>query len=368
MNAPERHRLLARQLAKATGGEGQLDLERLLALIDAVYQDMDRDRLRIDRANTLMGEEVVALEQERRQLLNELRVQNTRFEAALENMSQGLCLLDAEARLIVSNRRFGELYHLPAAAIRAGSPLREILAASPLLDDASAYLALAAASHYDFQRQELNNGRIIAIVHQPLPGGGCVDTFEDITEQHRAQQRVAHMSLHDPLTDLPNRMLLHEGLQQALLRCTRGERCAVMYLDLDHFKAVNDSLGHPVGDALLIAVAERLCRTLRKPDLVARVGGDEFIAVLGDSGDAEQVAEVARRMIREISRPYLLQEREVLIGASIGIALVPLTGGDANQLIKDADMALYEAKRAGRGCYRFHRQPIALDDSVASGL
>jgi diguanylate cyclase (GGDEF)-like protein len=369
VSASDRHNLLARQLAGVTSSDGQVDLERLLPLIEAAYRDIDRDRVRTDRANSFMAEEVVVLEQERKQLLNELRIQNTRFEAALENMSQGLCLLDAQARLIVSNRRFGELYQLPEGWNRAGVHVGEILAASAVLNDTQTYLALAAAPHYDFQRQELNNGRVLAIVHQPLPGGGCVDTFQDITEQHQAQLRVAHMSQHDPLTDLPNRMLLHEGLQQSLQRCARGERCAVLYLDLDRFKLVNDTFGHPIGDALLIAVAERLRRALRKPDLVARVGGDEFVIVLGNCGDPSSVAEVARRVVREISRPYQLQDQRVMIGASVGIAVVPPEGGDANQLIKNADLALYDAKRAGRGCHRFHGEAAnEMADSAASGL
>ncbi len=359
MNGGGRHHLLARQLAGVTSSDGRVDLERLLPLIEAVYRDIDRDRQRNERASSYLAEEMVVLGHERKQLLAELRIQNTRFEAALENMSQGLCLLDAEARLIVSNRRFGELFQLPPGWNRAGVHVAEILASSPVLEDASTYLQLAAAPHYDFLRQELGNGRIIAIAHQPLPDGGCVDTFQDITEQHHAQQRVAHMSQHDPLTDLPNRMLLHEGLQSTLLRCAHGERCAVLYLDLDRFKTVNDTLGHPIGDALLIAVAERLRRTLRKPDLVARVGGDEFIIVLGNASDASTVAEVARRIVREISRPYLLQEQQVVIGASIGIAMVPPEGGDAHQLIKHADLALYDAKRAGRGCHRFYGDPGA---------
>jgi diguanylate cyclase (GGDEF)-like protein len=359
MNGGGRHHLLARQLAGAMTSDGRVDLERLLPLVEAVYRDIDRDRQRTDRASSYMAEEVVVLEQERKQLLAELRTQNTRFEAALENMSQGLCLLDAEARLIVSNRRFGELYRLPQGWNRAGTPVAEILATSAVLEDASTYLQLAAAPHYDFQRQELKDGRVIAIAHQPLPDGGCVDTFQDITEQHHAQLRVAHMSQHDPLTDLPNRMLLQEGLQRSLLRCAHGERCAVLYLDLDRFKTVNDTFGHPIGDALLIAVAERLRRSLRRPDLVARVGGDEFIIVLGNAGDATTVGEVARRIVREISRPYLLQEQQVVIGASIGVAMVPDEGGDAHQVIKNADLALYDAKRAGRGCHRFFGEPPA---------
>ena len=163
---------------------------------------------------------------------------------------------------------------------------------------------------------------------------------------------------------MPNRILLHEGLQQALLRCAHGERCAVLYLDLDRFKAVNDTLGHPIGDALLIAVAERLRRALRKPDLVARVGGDEFIIVLSNAGDCCNVTEVARRMVREISRPYRLQDQRVVIGASIGIAMVPGEGADAHQLIKRADLALYDAKRAGRGCHRFYED---LGAAIGSG-
>lgn len=181
---------------------------------------------------------------------------------------------------------------------------------------------------------------------------GWLVTLEDITEQRRSEARIEHMAHHDALTGLANRVLFHERLGEAMARCRRGERCAVLYLDLDHFKAVNDTLGHPVGDALLRQVTSRLESLVRETDTVARLGGDEFAIVQPISQPADCTA-LAIRLIEAVSAPYEINGHRVIIGTSIGIAIVPDDGHDVDKIIKNADMALYRSKANGRGRYHF---------------
>jgi diguanylate cyclase (GGDEF)-like protein len=203
------------------------------------------------------------------------------------------------------------------------------------------------------QFAELGDGRIIAVVSQPMAGGGWVATHEDITERRRAQMRIEHMARHDALTDLANRALLRERLSEALLHVERGQRLAVLCLDLDQFKNVNDSLGHPVGDELLRAVAGRLRGCVRETDTISRHGGDEFCIVQRDIADATDAEHLARRISEAVCAPYSLHGHSINVDVSIGIALAPTDGTDANDLIRNADMALYRAKADGRGVYRF---------------
>jgi diguanylate cyclase (GGDEF)-like protein len=200
---------------------------------------------------------------------------------------------------------------------------------------------------------ELDDGRTIAVVNRPMPGGGWVATHEDVTERRQAEMKIAHMARHDALTDLPNRVLLRERLNEALAHVERGQRLAVHYIDLDQFKNVNDSLGHPIGDELLRTVAGRLCGSVRETDTICRVGGDEFFVIQADVHDAADAERLARRIAEAIRAPYEVHGHQVVIDASIGIALAPADGADANELLKNADMALYGAKADGRGVYRF---------------
>jgi diguanylate cyclase (GGDEF)-like protein/PAS domain S-box-containing protein len=176
---------------------------------------------------------------------------------------------------------------------------------------------------------------------------------EDVTERARAEERIAHMAHHDALTDLPNRVLLRERLEAGLSHVRRGEQLAVHYLDLDTFKNVNDTLGHPAGDELLRAVAERLCGCVREIDSVARLGGDEFAIIQAGLHHVSDAASLAQRIRDALKAPYVLNGQLVNIDASIGIACAPGDGTDADQLLKNADMALYRAKSDGRGMYRF---------------
>ena len=288
--------------------------------------------------------------------------QSERFEAALGNMSQGLCMFGPGGQLIVANQRFRDLFRLAPSAVTPGQSLVQVLKGSPLFAGAtdhavdpagSAILALASRRTSAALTQDLADGRVVNITHEPMTGGGFVDTFTDITEQRLAEARIAHMALHDPLTDLPNRVLFRQRLEDALLRVAGGEYCAVICLDLYQFKNVNDTLGHPVGDALLKGVTERLRGIVRHTDTVARLGGDEFAIVQMSShhpGDATMLAE---RLLRELSAPFEIAGHRMVIGASIGIALTPADGSDPDILLKSADIALYQAKSDGRNRYRF---------------
>nr|WP_232631281.1 EAL domain-containing protein [Methylobacterium sp. Leaf118] len=305
----------------------------------------------------------------------EITEQNRRFDAALENMSQGLCLFDADHRLLVWNRRYLEIFGLEPGALDVGMSQRAIIA---LLVASGRYRVGATVDSVSEGTRtsltgdgptsilrELADGRVVAAIHRPMPGGGWVATFEDVTERRRNEARIMHMARHDGLTDLPNRTALREIGTERIGAARDGSRSglAVLCLDLDRFKPVNDSFGHAVGDGLLKAVAERLRVQVRAGDTVARLGGDEF-AVLSAIGDAEDAAALAQRLIRSISAPYQLSGITVEIGMSVGIALADLGEGDPEsgrdpgigydieRLLKEADMALYEAKAGGRGTVR----------------
>jgi diguanylate cyclase (GGDEF)-like protein len=201
--------------------------------------------------------------------------------------------------------------------------------------------------------RHLADGRIIKITHEPMNHGGWVAIYEDITERHRAEEHIAHMARHDALTQLPNRVLLREKMAEGLARVeSLGESMAVFYLDLDNFKGVNDTLGHPIGDKLLGIIAERIRVTVREGDTIARLGGDEF-AILQNHSSAEAAAALARRLVDVISEPIEIDDQDINSGVSIGIALAPDDGSAADHLMKCADLALYRAKAEGRGTFRF---------------
>jgi diguanylate cyclase (GGDEF)-like protein len=366
------HKLFAQQIAKATGESGSLDLARLAELVGAAYEDFDRDRRRTDRSMSLMIEEIDAVQRsleatvvERTQELRarevDLQAQNLRFNAAVSNMSQGLVMFDAAGRLVIHNPRYTELYRLRPDALVSGQSLRDLLAlrveSGTFSGDPDAYIeslrGTIEAGETVSQFVELDDGRTIAVVSQPMVGGGWVATHEDVTERRRAQMKIEHMARHDALTDLANRVLLRERLTEALLHVERGQRLAVLCLDLDQFKGVNDSLGHPVGDELLRVVANRLRGCVRDTDTISRLGGDEFCILQADIVGADDAERLANRVSEAIRAPYNLHGHSINIDVSIGIALAPTDGTDANDLIKHADMALYGAKADGRGVYRF---------------
>jgi diguanylate cyclase (GGDEF)-like protein len=269
-------------------------------------------------------------------------------------------MFDAKGTLVVYNARYLEIFKISSGLIKPGCNLRELLQdladAGIVGGDLDKYvsnlLASIAQGKTTHTFRELNDGRTIHMTSRPLPDGGWVVTHEDITERRQAEAQIAHMAHHDALTDLPNRLLLREQLNAALLRVRRGEYLAVLYLDLDHFKSVNDTLGHSIGDELLKAVAIRLRGCLRETDTIARLGGDEFAIVQTAIEQPADAAILARRIREAITVPYDLDGHHVIADVSIGISVAPTDAMDSDQLLKNADIALYGAKSDGRGTFR----------------
>jgi diguanylate cyclase (GGDEF)-like protein len=294
--------------------------------------------------------------------VGELETQNLRFDAALNNMSHGLSMFDAKQRLVVCNRRFRDLYCLPAELANPGVTLSEIVdyraanevGSGPDSEDYKRKLlsfALQEGSHTTVS--ELNDGRAIAMKRDSMPLGGWIATHEDITEQRDYSVRLAYIAHHDALTNLPNRLLLRERLNEALAHVYPGEAVAVLCLDLDHFKNINDTLGHSIGDILLKQVAERLRGCIHDGDTVARMGGDEFAIVQVGAAQPTAATALASRLIEELGAAYNLDDHSVITSTSVGIAVSPCDGTDPDQLLKNADLALYRAKGDGRGAYCF---------------
>ena len=292
----------------------------------------------------------------------ELRSQNERFDAALNNMSHGICMVDESGQVIVFNARFAQLFSLPAKS-RPGSTLSELVTQA---DDGTqqdgTVLQRILAEQQEFRRsqrafsftQAQPNGQVLAVSHQPMVSGGWVATYEDITDRRRTESQIAYMAHHDALTDLANRVLFHEKLEEALANTpVAGPHVAVLCLDLDRFKDVNDTLGHQTGDDLLKLVADRLKHCIRGCDIVARLGGDEFAILQLDVNEPSDCAVLAARIVAAIGAPFDLHGHEIVIGASIGIALSCDNSADPHQLLKYADLALYCAKADGRGTFRF---------------
>jgi diguanylate cyclase (GGDEF)-like protein len=287
-----------------------------------------------------------------------LRETNLLLDVALENMSQGLCLYDSQNRLEVFNRRFLEIFRLSSDRIRTGLSYKEVLEACIPINNLSGktadqlhkehigYLDDSAVGPHLY---DLSNGRVISCTYTRTNDGRWLATYEDVTERRQAEAKIMHMARHDALTGLPNRVLFRDKMEQAL---GRGERLAVMFLDLDRFKGVNDSLGHSVGDALLCAVTERLQRVVRGVDTVARLGGDEF-AIVQSQARPNEAGELAAKVIEALLEPFEVHGHQVIIGTSIGIAMAPIDGNEPDQLLRNADMALYRAKANGRGSYHF---------------
>jgi diguanylate cyclase (GGDEF)-like protein len=302
---------------------------------------------------------------EREAAAAEMSLQNIRFKAALDNMGEGLCMFDAQKRLVVCNDRYATMYKLPPELLKVGTPHTEIIAhrvsngilkgdtGAAAVEKKVTALGRLPAHTASSRTDELADGRLICVTRQPMEGGGWVATHDDVTEQRRTEAKIAHMALHDTLTGLANRALLNEHLGHALARTKRGECLAVHILDLDHFKQVNDTLGHAAGDKLLQTVANRLQELVREGDTIARMGGDEFAIVQFGLSQVADATALARRVVTATAEPCDIGGHQVVSGASIGIAVAPMDGTTTDQLMKNADLALYRAKSDGRSTFRF---------------
>jgi diguanylate cyclase (GGDEF)-like protein len=281
---------------------------------------------------------------------------------ALHTMREGMALFDADERLVICNRRYAEIYDLPAELAQPGAELKHIL-------EAQRHLAIAGQLSPEAYREELRaspragggyaamhefkDGRCIQIVYEPRAAGGWLSIHDDVTERCRMERRLTYLSHHDALTGLANRVLLRERLATAIGAIKAGESVAVLCLDLDNFKTVNDALGHPAGDELLKQASARLLSCVRETDVVARMGGDEFVVLQLGSGQSTSAASLATRILDALGKSYEIGGHKAASGTSIGISIAPMDGVDPDQLLKNADLALYRAKGDGRGMCRF---------------
>ncbi|SUE43453.1 bifunctional diguanylate cyclase/phosphodiesterase [Roseomonas gilardii] len=294
-------------------------------------------------------------------LLIRRRKQRARSQQALsdaiENISQGLVMVAPDGRMPVVNRRAMDLLGVPegrqASFLRAGR-VRDILP-----EDCEQDREGAAAPLYRCTRPD---GTVLEVRSQVLDNGGLVRTFTDVTEQTLSERRVRFLAHHDPLTGLANRLLLHERLGAAIGEAGgRAGRLVVMALDLDRFKVVNDTYGHAAGDQLLRQVAERLGELVGPDDTVSRLGGDEFVILWRGAASRDGVESLARRIVRSLVTPFILDGNMAQVGTSVGIALHPQDGATPESLLRNADTALYRAKSEGRGTVRFFEPAMELE-------
>ena len=284
-------------------------------------------------------------------------------------------MFDERQRLIVCNSLYRQIYGLPLELTRPGTPFSKIIryhaaresGAETKRDLASqqrwikSHVGALSQGRSFNHTQVLRDGRTILVSNQPLPHGGWVDLQEDITERRRAEEKIVWLARHDTLTELPNRFHFQEQLDVAL---KNGSNIAVHWIDLDHYKAINDELGHPVGDALLTSVAKRLKAVVRSSDVVARLGGDEFAVIQQNASSHALVGAFSKRLLNSLPAPHILLGHNVKITASIGVAMSPIHGQDAATLLKNADIALYRAKAMGRNAFTLFENG---DDKPSSG-
>ncbi|MBL8574291.1 MAG: EAL domain-containing protein [Hyphomicrobiaceae bacterium] len=361
---------IANSLATARVGEDQAELVRLywvstgilLALI-TLTGTLVIATGRNNRSLRMMHSDMAVLTDDLKLKSQQMKVQNTRFDAAINNMSQGLGMYDGDYKLVVSNDRYAEMYGLPVDLREPGTPFDAILR-NTVAVGLSDWSSVEKAINYRYKTRnenaptsfvlEMANGRFYQVNERPMPDGGWVATHEDITERLEAESRISYLARHDALTGLSNRTVFRERVEAALER-VRRERMpmAVLCFDLDRFKHINDTLGHSFGDQLLVEVAARFRACVTDIDVLARLGGDEFAIVLIGDERAHQAARVAEKTIAALSVPFNLGGHLSSISVSVGIALAPDHGTDAEVLLRNADMALYEAKANGRACFRF---------------
>ncbi|MGY4341570.1 bifunctional diguanylate cyclase/phosphodiesterase [Bradyrhizobium sp. LM2.9] len=294
-----------------------------------------------------------------RQVTRRLSVEKQRLDTAMNTMTQGLLMFDQDERLIVCNRRYNiEMYGLSAEIVKPGAHFREVIQhrhdTGSFHGDVDSYCdgILSNAGQTQSAIVETAEGRLIEIKNQPGAAGGWLATHDDVTDRIRADERIAHMAHYDALTDLPNRVLMRGHLERRVAELSQGKPFAILYIDVDEFKGVNDSLGHEVGDELLRQVANRLRACVSGNDMVARLGGDEFAIVKAGTNDQAELTALAEQILKALRAPVNCNGQEIPTDASIGIAIAPDHGDTLEDLLKRADLAMYAAKSEGRRTFR----------------
>jgi diguanylate cyclase (GGDEF)-like protein len=279
-------------------------------------------------------------------------------------------MFDSEGKVVVANKQLGKLLGIGDAAVGKDTTVWELLYKCVQVKLISEYGAERIALKFETHKAERSTGHIIAdsqdgrtfaFTFQPMENGGSVVLVEDITERKNAEARINHMARYDALTGLPNRTFFRDQIDESLAAVRHsGKSGAVLFIDLDQFKQVNDTLGHPCGDQLLCAVSDRLRKMVRSTDIIARFGGDEFVVFQSPIKHPREASALAKNIVKRLEEPYEIDGHRVVIGASIGIAITPNEAVSADNLLKNADMALYRAKSDGRGTWRFFEPDMAV--------
>jgi diguanylate cyclase (GGDEF)-like protein len=289
----------------------------------------------------------------------------------LEQMPVGLCVFDGDDKLLFCNRRYLDIWKLPATLGARGTSFADIIANTRGTEiEASRQQGKPEAGAVGTRRREwqLMCGRRVEVVVTRFPDGSCVALHEDVTERRNAEARIVHMATHDTLTGLPNRVRLREELDSQLKRHARGEDLALLCLDLDRFKSVNDTYGHPMGDLLLKEVAQRLRECTRETDSLARLGGDEFAILQCGAAQPAASTQLAQRIVNSLALPFDVAGHTLQIGASVGIAIAPFDGNDAHTLHKNVDLAMYRAKAEGRSTFCYFEPQFDQMAKLGRGL
>ncbi|NES05919.1 MAG: diguanylate cyclase [Okeania sp. SIO2F4] len=362
----ELHKLYPKMLKIMLTGQANVDSVANVVNAGALYRyiskpwDKDDLILTVTEALRSFAQEQKLAEQNT--LLKEI---NSKLEnslllllATLEATANGILVLDSSGKVVIFNQKFAEIWHLPASTSKDDSQkLVDLILAALIKADAVLFQALLMQENTK-QRDllVLKNGRIIEYDSQPQKLSdkivGQVLTFRDVTREKQKQASIEYQALHDSLTNLPNRALFDLKLSEAITYAAESSQImAIMFLDLDRFKEVNDTFGHSVGDLLLQNVSQRLVLCLREVDLIARWGGDEFGIILPEIRSRENVIEIAQRLIQSMEPEFILEGHRLKVTTSIGIALYPQDGLDSSTLLRSADRALYQAKKSGRNNY-----------------
>lgn len=365
------HRLLVRQIARAKDDEGNIDIEQLAKLVDGAYKEIDLDAQRRERATRLMNEELDELNSELRKTVEKTKEQNTWFEAAINAMHQGLCLFGANDDLQVYNQQYCAMFGLAETQMWNGMTLRELLetrADKDLFfgDDWEDFVAhcykRVSTDTWSSEIHAFNNGQSIEITVNPLPSGGYLLTYTDVTDRVVAENRIFQLAHHDSLTDLPNRANVRATLDEAIERAkTDNYQFGIMYLDLDGFKEINDTLGHIAGDAVLKCVSRRLKDMIREDVVIGRLGGDEFLIVVDRPTNEEELCDMAQNICDILWQQLTINQHDLNIDASVGIALGPSSDFCAETLMQFADLALYRAKTDKTSKYRIFETQMDLE-------
>ncbi|MFK7915802.1 MAG: putative bifunctional diguanylate cyclase/phosphodiesterase [Pseudomonadales bacterium] len=365
------HKLLARQVRKHLGGN-QLQEQYNTALLEAVdqaYQQADEDRKLLERSielssaelrdqNTTLQNRLQELESTQQKLARSYSL----LRSTLNSTADSIVVIDNDMTVRAHNRQFAKLCKTTTDSSCVGMSASELILriARSVTDSSGIHTRLRDLKRRPNQEFKetlrLRDGRYLELTSIPQLLNdqivGRVFTLHDATEKHLDEETIRHQAYHDSLTGLPNRLLMNDRIRHAITLASRNQRTlTLLFMDLDHFKSVNDRLGHEVGDKLLIQVSQRLGARLRASDTICRLGGDEFTILLEDSTNKEGWKLVAADLIKRTAQPFEIDGHEVWVSASIGVSRYPADAQSAEELMRHADMAMYEAKQLGRNRY-----------------